>query len=155
MKIKIEKFEPIRVAYMRHIGPYETCHETWVKFNEWEMKNNMYSPDSLVIGASWDDPITVPAEKLRYDCAISVDVSFWPDEQVQVQTLAGGDYAVYRLVGSYNEIGPTFRRIFNERLPQSGREPRMDACLEIYRTDPGKTPENENITDICVPLKQL
>jgi DNA gyrase inhibitor GyrI len=72
---------------------------------------------------------------------------------VKVQAFEGGDYAVYRLKGSYNEIGPSFGKIYNEWLPQSGREPRMDACFEIYRTDPGKTPEKENITDICVPLK--
>jgi AraC family transcriptional regulator len=43
--------------------------------------------------------------------------------------------------------------MFAEWFPTSGREYRMDPCWEIYHNDPDKTPEEELLTDICIPLK--
>lgn len=153
MDVKIEKFDPLKVAYMRHHGPYETCHETWLRFNQWCLARKAYGPDILVIGVSWDDPEKTPPEKIRYDCCITVDDDFEPDDQVQVQALRGGDFASFTLKGSYTQIAPAFRKLFTEWLPQSGYEYEMAPCWEIYRTDPGKTPEDENITDILIPIK--
>lgn len=153
MEVRIESFKPVRVAYMRHHGPYETCHETWVKLEGWCKGQSFKLTKPLIIGASYDDPKTTPPEQIRYDCCIQVDEDFQADDQVKVQELPSGEYAVYTLKGPYGEIAQTFQKLFREWLPQSGRECIHQACLEIYRNDPDKTPEDELLTDICVPLK--
>jgi AraC family transcriptional regulator len=153
MEVRIEDFKPVRVAYMRHHGPYETCHETWMRFNDWCKGQSFKLPHPLVTGVSYDDPETTPPEQIRYDCCIEVDENFQADEHVKVQELQGGEFAIYTLKGPYSEIAPTFRKLFREWLPQSGRECIHQACLEIYRNDPSQTPEDELLTDICIPLK--
>jgi AraC family transcriptional regulator len=35
MDIRVESIDPIRVAFMRHTGPYEACGETWGRFCGW------------------------------------------------------------------------------------------------------------------------
>jgi AraC family transcriptional regulator len=154
MEVRIETFKPVRVAYMRHHGPYQTCHETWMKFNKWMLENpNVMRTGDLVIGISYDDPETTPPEKIRYDCCMQVNDDFRGDEHAKVQELAGGEFAVYTLKGSYSGIAGAFQRMFAEWFPASGREYRMDPCWEIYRNNPDKAPEEELLTDICVPLK--
>jgi len=154
MELRIEKLEPIRVVAMRHIGPYQNCHETWMKMLNWMQENNLMIKDTQSYGTSYDDPATVPQDQLRYDCCFSVPQDFsTTDESVTVQTLPGGEYAVYRLTGAYSLIGPTFGQMYAEGLQKLGREYRDSPCLEIYRTDPSVTPMEENITDLLIPLK--
>ena len=35
MDVRIEKFGPVKVAFMRHTGPYQACGQTWGKFAQW------------------------------------------------------------------------------------------------------------------------
>ncbi len=154
MEVRIENFKPVRVAFMRHHGPYETCHETWVKFERWNQEHAQGMPAKpLVIGVSYDDPETTPPEQIRYDCCIQVDEDFQADEYVKVQKLAGGEFAVFTLKGPFSGIANAFKRMFAEWFPASGREYRMDPCWEIYHNNPDNTPEDELLTDLCVPLK--
>jgi AraC family transcriptional regulator len=152
MEVKIENLKPVRVAYMRNLGPYSTCGQTWEKFNRWMREKKIPWRGKLIIGASWDDPRKTSPEKIRYDCCLEVDHDFQPDDQVSVMEIKGGEYAVYRLIGSYDEIAPAFQRLSMEWFPQSGRKSSGDPCLEIYRSDHDTTPPDELITDICVPL---
>lgn len=154
MELKIQKLEPVKVVSMRHTGPYGDCHEIWMKMVEWGKQNHLFEHETLGYGASYDDPTTVPADKLRYDCCFSIPDDFSvDDDSVRVHTISGGEYAVFTLKGSYDKIGPSFRQIMAEGMPKLGRECRESACLEIYRTDPTVTPEDENITDLLIPLK--
>jgi AraC family transcriptional regulator len=153
MNVRIEKLKPIRVAYMRHTGPYQECGKVWNKLAEWVKENGLSFADRISIGASYDDPSTTPPEKLRYDCCIEIDDDFKPDDQVQVKIFEGGKYALFTHVGQYMKIGESFQKLFHEWFPQSGREYRMDACFEIYRGDHEHIPEDERTTDLLIPVK--
>ena len=152
MDVKIENLKPVHVAYVRNLGPYTTCGVTWDKLWQWMKEKKMSCGGRLIIGASWDDPENTPHEKIRYDCCVEVDRNFKPDKRINVMEIKGGEYAVYRHVGSYGEIAPAFQRLFREWFPQSGRKSSGDPCLEIYRSDHDKTPPDKLITDLCVPL---
>jgi AraC family transcriptional regulator len=152
MEVKIENFKPVRVAYMRNLGPYSTCGQTWDKFNRWMREQKVPWSGKLVIGASWDDPRSTPPEEIRYDCCLEVDDDYQPDDQVKIMEIQGGEYAVFRHIGPHGGIEADFQRLLREWFPQSGRRPSGDPCLEIYRSDHDTTPPEELITDLCVPL---
>jgi len=153
LELVIQKFAPMRLAYMRNLGPYETCHFTWEKFGKWLGQKRLFGPKSMIMGLSWDDPQTTPPEKIRYDCCITVDDRFQADEQVQIQDFAGGEYAIYTLKGSYSKMPQTFAKMYREGLAKLGRKPACGPCIEIYRTNPDRTPPEENITDLCIPIQ--
>ena len=44
MDVRIEKLEPIRVAYMRHTGPYQECGKVWQKLETWMKEKNYFYP---------------------------------------------------------------------------------------------------------------
>ncbi len=153
MDIRIEKFKPVRVAYVRHLGLYEECHRGWKKLWNWIVENEIPVENRLMIGASYDDPQTTPVDQIRYDCCVEVNDILTPDETVRIRTLNGGKFAVYRHKGKYKEIGRLFGQIMNEWLPDSKYEYRIGPCWEIYRGDHNKLPEEERITDLCVPVR--
>ncbi len=153
MEVRIEKIEPIRVAFMRHIGPYEECGKTWAKFCAWAGPRGLFGPNTTVLGISHDDPEVTPPEKIRYDACITVDENFEPEGEVGVQEISGGDYAVIVHHGPYERLIDTYSRICGEWAPRSGRVLKSGPCFEIYRNNPEETPPEVLVTDVYVPLE--
>jgi len=153
MEIRIEDLAPMRVAYIQHTGPYETCCQAWGRLYDWATRHKFITPGTFGIGASYDDPETTPPEKSRYDACLTCSENFEPNGEVSVQTLGGGKYvtAVHR--GPYKGLKNSFRRILKDWLPKSGRNLRDAPCLELYIDDPDKTPEPDLRTKICVPIE--
>jgi len=153
MKVKIEYKEPIRVAFMRHVGPYPEVSATWDKFLPLLGKEGLLGGDSLFIGICHDDPDVTPPDKIRYDACVSVDESFLPSEEIGVQIIPGGDYAVTTHFGPYQKLGETYVKLLGQWLPQSGRELCLTPCFEVYLNDPQSTEPEDLITDIYAPLQ--
>jgi len=153
MDVRIETFGPVKVAFMRHTGSYQTCGQTWGKFAQWAASRGLFGKGKPIIGASYDDPEVTPPERCRYDCCIQVDDDFMAEGEIGIQTIGGEEYAVYTHKGPYGKVAESFQKLIGEWLPRSGRDAKMEACLEIYRDeDCSKVPEEELTTDIMVPL---
>ena len=153
MDVRIKKVEPMRVAFMRHIGPYIECGETWGKLCAWAGPKGLFGPNTTVLGISHDDPEVTPPEKIRYDACITVGEEIQPEGEVGVQVIPGGDYAVITHKGPYEKLLETYQKLFGEWAPQSGRVVKQAACFEIYRNDPMKTAPEDLITDVYVALE--
>ncbi len=152
MKVQIKEMEGIRVACMRHKGPYETCGETWEKFLPIMGSQGLLGGEASMIGLCHDDPEETPAEEIRYDACLKVDEDYQPQEGVDVRTISGGSYAVTTHVGPYNRLNETYAALCGQWLPDSGYELRSEPCFEIYITDPENTEPEDMLTDIYAPL---
>ncbi len=150
--VRIEKFPPRRVAYMRHIGPYVEVGPTFQKFMAWAGAHGLFGPDTLAIGIGHDNPATTPAEKLRYDACVTVGDDFKPEGEVGVQTLSGGEYAVARLRGPYADLPHVYHHLCEVWLPASGRAAGPAPPFEVYLNSPGMVREEDLFTDVCVLL---
>ncbi len=150
--VRIVETKDRRVAFMRHTGPYTEVGETWQAFMGWVMQNGMFNKINTVFAAAHDDPDVTPADKLRYDCCIEVDGGFQPSGDVGVQTIAGGKYAVATHKGSYTKLADVYGGLMGQWMPKHNHQPAAGPCLEYYKNNPQDTPEEELLTDICVPL---
>lgn len=155
MEVKVEKIEPLRVAFMRHTGPYEACGETWGRLCAWAGPRGLFGPRTVVMGVSYDDPEVTPPDKIRYDCCLSIDDSFKAEGDVGVQTVGGREYAVTIHRGPYERLAETYAAICGQWAPTSGRELSSEPCLEFYLNDPNSTPPEELQTRVCVPLEAV
>jgi AraC family transcriptional regulator len=153
MEVKIQNIEPMRVAFVRHVGPYNQAGVAWEKLCTHLGKEGHLGPESKFIGICYDDPEVTPPEKIRYDACITVDQSFVPTDEIAVQTIGGGEYAVTTHFGSYDKLGQTYARLFREWLMKSDREISQGPCMEFYLNDPESTEPEDLLTDICLPLK--
>jgi DNA gyrase inhibitor GyrI len=152
MEVRLEKRNPLRVAFVRHVGPYQECGPAWEKLLKFATEHGLVSSKTLRIGVCYDSPDVTPPEELRYDACLTVNDQFQATGEVGVQKLPGGHYAVLTLRGPSSGLAGAYRWLFNEWLPTSGRELRTAPCLEVYVNDPATTPPEDLVTEIYLPL---
>jgi AraC family transcriptional regulator len=153
MNVKLKTMDPMRVAFVRHVGPYDECKTAWDRLCAYLGKEGLLGPTAVFLGVCHDDPEVTPPEKIRYDACVTVDDDFSPRGEIGVQTLEGGVYACVTHFGPYDKLGDTYAEIMGEWLPRSGRELRSSPCFELYMNDPEGTAPEDLVTDIHVPLK--
>ena len=153
MDVEIKTIEPMKVAFVRHVGPYDEVGAAWEELCTKLGIEGYLGAGSKFIGISYDDPSVTPAEKLRYEACITVDDNFVPPEGIMVQTIGGGEYAVTTHFGPYEKLNETYSKLYGQWLVQSDREFRSDPCMEFYLNDPDGTEPEDLLTDICLPLK--
>lgn len=149
----IEKFAPLRVAFVRHVGPYAECGAAWEKLCSHPAIRAAMNEETIALGICYDDPDVTDEDKIRYDACVTVDDDFQGSDGIDTQQVDGGDYAVMIHKGSYDGLHDCYRWFFGKWLPDSGREAKSAPSLEICRTNPDETPPEELVTEIRVPLE--
>ena len=152
MEVKIVQRPPLRVAFMRHVGPYSSVGKTWDRFLPVLGKKGLLGGETQFIGLCHDDPEVTPRGRVRYDACVSVDERFSPIGEIGLQVIAGGEYAMTTHFGPYNKLGRTYTRLLGQWLPRSGRQLRSCPCFEVYLNDPQGTDPKDLLTDIYAPL---
>ncbi|HLX70394.1 MAG TPA: GyrI-like domain-containing protein [Verrucomicrobiae bacterium] len=152
MKIEVTTLNPQRVAYMRHVGPYNGAHRVWMDFMTRLKKDGLPRKDSLFIGVPMDNPKVIPPEKLRYDVCVTMDKKYAPTKPVRVRTIAGGDYVVARNC-PIGMIAKGYEKLFRSWLPESGRRVRKGPSFLVAVNGSEGMPPTFGLTDIYVPLE--
>jgi len=153
LDVRIEHLDGIRIAFIRHVGPYGSVGAAWSRLMGWAWPKGLCGPQTRMLGICYDDPEITPADKLRYDAAITVSSSIAPQGEVGVQELPGGEYAATLHRGPYEHLGETYARCCGEWLPASGRELRGAPTLEFYLNSPQMAKPADLLTRICLPLE--
>ena len=152
LNIEVTTLEPLRVAYMRHVGPYDGSYRKWLDFTTRLKKDGLPRKDSLFIGVPLDNPKVTPPEKLRSDTCVTVDEKYVPTKPVRVRTIAGGDFVVARNCPRW-AIARGYQKLFYSWLPKSGRKARKAPSFLVAVNGPGAMRSAFGLTDIYVPLE--
>jgi AraC family transcriptional regulator len=128
-RVRVCRRDPMRVVFLRHVGPYGEVGPVWESLMDWCGEHDLLGPDFLAFGLSYDDPAVTEASRLRYDACVSVSDDVEVEPPFALQEVPGGEFAV----------------VLHE-------EPRTDPCMECYLNDPNITPPEDLLTEIWVPL---
>lgn len=154
MKPEFRKIPKMTVAFVRHVGPYEKCEPAWNKLMAWAGKKGLIGKDTVMLGISYDDPETTPADKLRYDACMTVPKGTKAEGDVGIKEIGGREYAVFLHRGPYENLKTTYEYIYKKWAPTAKRPITDDPSLELYKNDPRDTPPEKLLTEICVPLRK-
>jgi hypothetical protein len=66
---KVIRLRPLHVAFVRHVGPYESVPESiFEELEQWAARRRLTGPP-VWMGIGHDAPVTTPPEQLRFDSA--------------------------------------------------------------------------------------
>ncbi len=153
MKVTMKYLAPMRVAFMRHVGPYHEVGRTWESLTMFLGKEGLVGGDTRFLGICHDDPAVTPSDKIRYDACVTVNDEFQPQGDIGVQVVPGGEYAVRTHFGSYEKLGESYAQLLGQWLPRSNRHLATTPCFEVYLNSPENTDPEDLITDLYAPLE--
>ena len=153
MDVTIKTVPERRVAFVRHIGPYNECGSAWSSLCTHLGAEGRLGPGAEYIGLSHDDPDATPPDKLRYDACVTIGEDYEPTGEIGVQAVGGGVYAVTTHHGPYDKLYETYAELCGQWIPTHERTIRAEPSLEIYLNDPESTPPEELLTDIHLPIE--
>jgi AraC family transcriptional regulator len=153
VNVIVRKLPACRVAFVRHVGPYSAVGSAWDRLLTLVGKDGWLGGDTQFLGICHDDPAVTPSHRIRYDACVTIDPRFEARDDIGVQVVPGGEYAVLTHIGAYSNLAESYRQLFGLWLPQSGRRLRMTPSFEAYLNSPESTAPEDLIVDLHVPLE--
>jgi AraC family transcriptional regulator len=155
MNVALDRRGEVMVVALRRRGkPYANLNSTFRQIWSWAEAAETLKYLQGIYGIPLDDPASVPTDDLRYDACLALGVTSVP-EPFRVLRLPAGEYARLRHLGSYDGLESATQYLVGEWIPNSGREPADFPVFHNFINDPDKTPVDELITDILLPLDEL
>jgi AraC family transcriptional regulator len=153
LEVRKHHLPSMRVAFLRHTGPYDSVGATWQRLMMWAGGKGLLGGMTGILGVIHDDPEITPPEKLRYDAAIILrHAEIAPEGDIGVQHIGPGEYIIAQHRGPYERLVETYARMCGEWLPESGYELLAAPALEFYRNSPMDSAPENLLTDIYLPL---
>ncbi len=151
---QIKEVPAQRVVSMREKGVYEVTIPKMMK----ELFGMLYSPENMRAQVKITGPPIFVCHDKEYketdadiECAIPVAGNVTPAEGMEITTLEGGKMVSYLHKGRYQDVGPSYQRIF-EYIGKNGLEVAGPA-RELFLNDPKEVPESELLSELQVPIK--
>jgi AraC family transcriptional regulator len=153
LQVEVKEIPPMRVVFLRHVGPYSEVGATWSRLMSWAGPRGLLGPNMKTFGIVHDDPAVTAADKIRYDACVVVSRPVQPEGEFGVLELPGGRYAVATHRGPYEKLSETYQRIYGAWLPKSGYELGDTPAFEQYLNSPQSAKPEDLVTLIHVPIK--
>jgi AraC family transcriptional regulator len=153
MEVKIKDMPELRVATVRHVGPYNRISEAFARLGELANGTRLTEPGGTMLAVYHDDPETTPPSELRSDAALVIPAQAEVPRGLVEQRIPGGRYACTTHIGPYEQLGDSWARFMGEWLPQSGQRMKDGVSYEIYRNTPMTAPKEKLETELYVPLE--
>ena len=150
MDVTIKQQPQLRIAGIRHIGPYEQIGREFGALGR--ILGGPPPAGSQMIAVYHDDPAVTPPATLRSDAALALrDGTPTPNGLIE-QRVPGGRYARTVHKGSYEGLPAAWNALKNEWLPKSGHH-MGHPSYEVYLNNPMTTPPAELLTEIYLRLE--
>lgn len=158
--VNVMDFEPMTVAYVRHVGPYkgdvELFGRLFEKLMTWAAPRGLLSnPDVKTLIVYHDDPDVTHEDKLRTSVCLTVPAETEVSSDIGKMEIPGGAYAVGHFEILPDEYQDAWDSMCGGWLPGSGYQPDDRLSFEQCLNNPEEHPEGRHIVNICIPVKPL
>lgn len=151
--VTFREMEPVDAVGIDHSGAYIMIGKAFETLGALMFSRNMFEPGQKIYGVYYDDPETVPTEKLRSSACFGTSrTNLALEEPLRPVRIAGGRYAVLTHKGPYSELGLAYQWLYQTWLAQANVEIRHEPALEVYLNTPRETAPQDLLTEICIPV---
>ena len=152
---RVAHLAQLHVAFIRHVGPYETVTDTlWHKLADWA-KSRRLPVDLTFLGIAQDAPGLTAPERLRFDAGIVVPEEFVSEGSIGHQVLTPAEFAVTTHVGHYRTLPQAYATIVRRIASLEGYQVGGLPCIEFYRTTRVDANHEMNHTEIYIPVSRI
>lgn len=158
--VNVMDFEPMTVAYVRHVGPYKGDEalfgRLFEKLMSWAGPRGLLgNPDIKILILYHDDPDVTQEDKLRTSVCLTVPADTEVSSDIGKMEIPGGAYAVGHFELLPHEYQDAWDSMCGGWLPGSGYQPDDRLPFEHFLNNPEEHPEGRHIVNICIPVKPL
>lgn len=150
--VEIRDESPRRVVGIGHEGAYNQIGPTFMRLSAMVTERGLWPQALEFLGVYLDNPNEVPEVDLRSMAAIGVAEDLPLPDGMEQMRIAGGRYAVLRMVGPYEGLPAAYAWFFGTWLNAADEQRLAAPSLEIYRNSPDRVPPEELVTEILMPL---
>jgi len=151
MQVKLKKTEPIQVATISHMGPYEGVGKLYEEIAKW-LRQKQLKITGPPFGWFYDNPKEVPTHKLRNEVGFPFKGEAKPEGNIIIKKIPTQEVLYTTHKGPYREVGLAYAALF-QYAHEKGYIP-LGCPMEIYLNDPAKVPESELLTEVQLPIKK-
>lgn len=143
----------MRVAAVRHRGPYNGVGEAFGTLGAIAGQAGLFAPGATMVALYHDDPDTVPEAELRADAGITVAEEILIPDGLTEHRVPAGRYARRLHVGPYEGLGEAWHQFIDTWLPASAHRMGKGPCIERYLNSPLNTPPEQLRTELYIPVE--
>ena len=148
MDVTITEQPELRIAGIRHIGPYQQIGKEFGRLGG--LLKGPPPPGSQMIAVYHDDPAVTAPDHLRSEAAFTLPPNTHAPDGIVEQRVAAGRFARNLHKGSYEGLPATWDAL-KEWVPKNGQ--RMGyPSYELYLNNPMTTEKSELLTEVYVRL---
>lgn len=145
MEVELRETPAIRVAAIRHNGPYPEIGAAFDRLGSWMREHNVHG---RVLAQFFDDPHKVPEADLRSNACVETFDQVPLGEDMFMSEIRGGTYAVATYVGHFEGLPDAWFQFFTLWIPGAGLAPVEGPCFEVYLDDPHTTEWSQMRTEL-------
>jgi AraC family transcriptional regulator len=153
MHVDTETLPALRIATIRHTGPYNQIGRAFEQLHE--IVSAAKLPHRELVGVYYDDPQTTPVGQLRADAGVIVDDGVVLPQGLVEQRIPGGRYARVEHAGSYERLGDTWAQFKRAVAAINGQPSARGFTFELYRNTPMQVPEDQLRTALYMSAAEV
>ena len=150
MEVTIKDQPQLRIAGVRHIGPYHTIGQAFASLGK--ILNGPPPPGSQMIAIYHDDPTATPSTQLRSEAALTLPPDAANPDGLIEQRVPAGRFAYTVHKGSYEGLPGAWHALKSEWLPANGHR-MAHPGYEIYLNNPMTAKPDDLLTEIYLRLE--
>lgn len=157
---RIEKRNDTLAISCRLTGDYSKVNyaSAWQTLEEYYSRQKIANDcaEAEYLCVYQDDPQVTPPEKCRVDACIAADrvKDLQPAGDVGVNTIAGGQYIVFQIKGSFNQFPEAYALIYGKLLSEAGVKVLHKPVFERYLRKPQTTLPQDLVSEIWIPIEE-
>ncbi|MFD1158605.1 AraC family transcriptional regulator [Roseovarius aestuarii] len=159
-RVRIEYLPACQVAFRRRKGPYNYYGNRHSGIGDGfrevighAHRQGLVTADSIAIGVSHNSPRLTRPEHCLYDMCVSTDKHVTHARNLDVQTLAGGRFAILSVNCPTYLIAEYWNWLTFDWLPQSGETPGVGSSFERYDVAELRSNPTSGHVELCLRLR--
>src|SRR5688572_1771843 len=153
MHVETETLPGLRLATLRHLGPYQQIGRAFGRLHEIVTRAGL--PHRELVGVYYDDPAITPEDQLRSDAGTIIDEGLPLPPGLEEQRVPAGRFARAEHAGSYAGLPRAWSEFTRALAAQAGAPPPRGFTFERYRNTPMDVPETELRTWLYMSIGEL